>query len=468
MIIRIARKELTEMFRDGRFRVLAAVVLAVSTVSLIAGWRHYSDVNQQHEVAQSATREQWLRQPQKNPHSAAHYGVYAFKPKRQLAIVDTGIDPYMGVAVWLEAHKQNEFKYRPAQDRTAAQRFGEMTAAETLQVLIPLFIVLMTFSAFAGEREQGTLRQIVSLGVSRRDLALGKALGIATALGLILLPATVIGVMALVLTSEGGVLAGDPARVVWLTLIYITYFAVVIAISLAVSARARSSRLALVILLTFWFANGLVASRAISDLAAWLYPTPSAVEFQKALERDLNDQEEMERRLDRRRAELLQRYSVSTIDALPVAFSGISLQEGEQHGNEVFDHHYGQLFALYERQNRVYQLGALAAPMLAVRSLSMGLAGTDFQQHRHFITAAEDYRRDIQRVMNADIAANQRKGEVYLAGRELWEKVPDFEYESPSTAWVLGHQRWSLMILGLWVVASVAMMLRASRAASVD
>ncbi len=467
MILRIARKELMEMFRDGRFRVLAAVVLAVSTMSLIAGWRHYADVSQQHSVAQTATRDQWLRQPKKNPHSAAHYGVYAFKPKSQLAIIDTGIDPYMGVAVWLEAHKQNEFKYRPAQDRTAVQRFGEMTAAETLQVLTPLFIVLMAFSAFAGEREQGTLRQILSLGVHRRDLALGKALGVATALGLILLPATVIGVAALVLTNDG-LFAGDPARAGWLVLAYLAYFAVVIAISLAVSARVRSSRLSLVILLTFWFANGLVASRAISDLAAALYPTPSAVEFQKALERDLNDEGEMERRLERRRVELLQRYNVASVDALPVAFSGVSLQEGEEHGNEVFDQHYGRLFEQYDRQNRVYQLGALAAPMLAVRSLSMALAGTDFQQHRHFISAAEDYRRGIQRVMNHDIAANQRKGEVYLAGRELWEKVPHFDYEAPPTAWVLEHQQWSVFILGLWVVVSVVVMMRATGTASVE
>ena len=96
-------------------------------MSLAAGWRHYADVSRQHATAQAATRAQWLQQPKKNPHSAAHYGVYAFKPKSQLAMVDTGIDPYVGVAVWLEAHKQNEFKYRPAQDRTAVQRFGEMT-----------------------------------------------------------------------------------------------------------------------------------------------------------------------------------------------------------------------------------------------------------------------------------------------------------------------------------------------------
>ena len=435
MIQRIARKELTEIVRDGRFRVLAAVVVGVSLLSLAAGWKQYSDVNAQHRTAQAATRAQWLGQTRKNPHSAAHYGVYAFKPKSPLAVVDSGVDPYLGVAVWLEAHKQNELKYRPAQDRTAVQRFGELTAAEALHVLFPLFIVLMTFSAFSGEREQGTLRQLLSVGVCPRDLALGKAAGVALAIGLVLLPATLIAVAALTLGDQDGALVGDLSRAGLLALSYLVYFGLLIGISLAVSAVARSSRSALLILLTFWFVNSLVAPRVITDIAAAVYPTPSAVEFQQGLEADLGNQREIEERVERRKAELLARYNVASVDALPIAFSGVSLQEGEEHGNEVFDRHYGRLFDQYERQNRVFQLGGFVAPMLAVRALSMSLSGTDFDHHRNFTDAAESYRRDIQRVMNGDIAANTNKGQVYLAGRELWEKVPDFEYSSPSAGW---------------------------------
>jgi len=468
MISRIAYKELTEMFRDGRFRVLAAVVLGVSVLSLAAGWKQFVDIDRQHREAQAFTRTQWLGQTPKNPHSAAHYGVYAFKPKSSLAVVDTGVDPYMGVAVWLEAHKQNEFKYRPAQDRTAVQRFGELTAAESLQVLFPLFIVLMTFAAFAGEREQGTLRQLVSLGVSRRDLALGKAGGIAAAIGLVLLPATLLGVAALMLSDQDGVLSGDLSRAGLLALTYLTYFAILIAASLTVSASARSSRLALVILLTFWFANSLVASRVASDLAAALHPTPSAIEFQKALDADLGNQRDVEERLERRKAELFARFNVTSVDALPIAFSGISLQEGEEHGNEVFDRHYGRLFDQYARQNRVFQLAGLVAPMLAVRALSMALAGTDFDHHRDFTIAAESYRRSIQRVMNDDIAVNTKKGQVYLAGRQLWEKVPAFEYEAQPASWALARARWSMATLGLWLAMSMGLMLRAANAASVD
>ena len=38
-----------------------------------------------------------------------------------------GLAAPVGVAAWLEAHKQNEFKYRPAQDRTTVERFGALT-----------------------------------------------------------------------------------------------------------------------------------------------------------------------------------------------------------------------------------------------------------------------------------------------------------------------------------------------------
>lgn len=456
MIKRIARKELVETLRDGRFRVLAAVVLAVSVVSLLAGWKHYRDVQSQHAEAQQATRAQWLAQAPKNPHSAAHYGVYAFKPKSRLSMVDTGIDPYVGVAAWLEAHKQNEYKYRPAQDRTALQRFGELTAAEGFLVLLPLFIVLVTFNAFAGEREQGTLRQLMSLGVRPRDLMAGKALGVAGALALVLVPATAVGVAGLSLTSEFGAIGDDAWRALALALVYLVYFATLIAIGLGVSARARSSRVALIVLLSFWFANSLIAARAVSDLAGGLHPTPSAVAFQLALETDLADASGVERRLEARRQELMRRYNAASIDAVPVNFSGISLQEGEEHGNEVFDRHFGGLYDLYERQNRVQQMAGVFAPLLPMRTLSMALAGTDFAHHRDFVRAAEAYRREMQRILNGDIAQHAKPGVVYTAGPDLWNRVPAFDYDGPDVTWALGRNGLSLALLALWCVAASA------------
>lgn len=461
MIRLIARKEFTEMLRDKRFHWAAGIVLLLLLVALLTGGRHYQDVKRQHDLAQAETREQWLRQPAKNPHSAAHYGVYAFKPKMLPAMLDRGVDPYVGQSVWLEAHKQNEFKHRPAQDLTAVQRFGELTAATVLQLLIPLLIILLSFSAFVGEREQGTWRQLLSVGVSRTDLVLGKALGITGALGVLLVPATMIGVAALALTAEQSLLLSSAPRLIGMLLSYLAYFGVFIGISLAVSAKAKTSSMSLVVLLAFWILNGLIAPRAVADLARQVYPTPSAFDFQQTIDRAMRSGPDGHQTTDQRaaalKARVLKQYGVETVEALPINFAGLSLQESEEHGNVVFDQHYGALWRRFESQNRIKQLAAVVAPMLAIQSLSMGLAGTDFAHHRDFASAAEQYRRQLVRKMNDHLTYEAVKKDFsYLAPPELWQTVEEFEYTAPPTSWILRQQALSLALLLLWGVSSLA------------
>jgi ABC-2 type transport system permease protein len=455
VVVRIARKELTEMVRDGRFVLASAVVLVLLLASLAGGWKHYANLRAQHEAAQRSERVGWLAQTPKNPHQGAHYGVYAFKPANLLSTIDTGVDEYVGMSVYLEAHKQNEFKFRPAQDAsTPSQRFGELTAAAVLQGLVPLLITLLTFSSFAGEREQGTLRQALSLGVDPRELAMGKALGIATGLGAVLVPAAVVGALVLTLTTRDVLLAADFSRVAALASSYLAYFLVCLAVSLTVSARSASSRVALTVLLVFWMVNGVVAVRGMADAAGYLHPTPSEVEFDTDLQRALADTDSLNQNLDRIRLALFDQYHVQSLDALPINFRAISLQEAEEHGYQVFERHFGRVFDNFERQNTAYQWGAVAAPLLAVQSLSMALAGTDFAHHRDFAVAAENYRRRIIRTMNDDILVHPVKtGEDYLAGADLWRKVPAFQYKQPGIVWALRHVVPSLLILALWLVA---------------
>ena len=223
MILNVARKELRDLVRDGRFRWSSILVGALLLVSLGHGWVQAREAEREHAAAQATAREHWESQGEKNPHSAAHYGVYAFKPRLALSFVDEGVDPYTGTSVWLEAHRQNDFLLRPAQDATAAQRIGALTAAQVLQHLVPLLIILLTFGALAGERERGTLRQLLATGIGRRELALGKALGVAGALTLLLVPAALVGAGALVVGSPGPA-ASPLARAAVLAFIYLAYF----------------------------------------------------------------------------------------------------------------------------------------------------------------------------------------------------------------------------------------------------
>jgi ABC-2 type transport system permease protein len=448
MIAAIARKEFMELLRDGRFRWTAAIVPALLAVALIAGAYYQCDLIAQQRMAQAAEHARWYAQEPKNPHSAAHYGLYAFKPRLAPAFLDPGVEPYTGVAVWLEAHKQNEMLYRPGEDATLAQRFGDLTVALVLQVVLPLVVVLLAFNAFAGERERGTLRQLLSLGLQPRDLVLGKTLGLGGALALIVAPAVALGAATLAFTGP----AEGAARFALLALVYLLYFGIFLLVTLAVSARAPSSRFALVVLLGFWGLNCLIGPRGLADVAASLHPLPEPVSFKARLQAALGDPEGgVSALLQARTAELLTQYGVARAQDLPVNLAGISLQVGEEHGYEIFEHFYGELYSPMEAQNRLLQRSAALLPLLGVQSLSMGLAGTDLSQHRDFTRAAEAHRRAEIKIINDDILAHPVKGgEVHLGDRDLWAKVPEFRYEPPGVGWVMAEHSTALALIFAW------------------
>jgi ABC-2 type transport system permease protein len=474
MITRIARKEITDLYRDGRLRLLAAVMLALAGAGLALGVKHYRATQSERERAQAAERATWEKQGVKNPHSAAHFGVYAFKPQLPLGALDCGVEPFTGVAVWLEAHKQNEFRFKPAQDANSLARFGQLMVAAVLQLLAPLLIVLTAFGAFAAEREQGTLRQLLALGVEAGKLAMGKTLGVVLGLGAVLAPAAVAGAAALLLLSDASVVAASAGRAGLLAASYLLYFGALIGVTLAVSAVAPSSRSALVALLGIWIFNCLAAPKAAADLARRLAPTPSAFEFAGAIERDMKEgidgHAPQEQRMAQLKAGLLRKYQVNDVRQLPVNLTGVILDEGEKYGNRVFDKHYGALWAAFERQNRIHQLGGLVAPLLAIRAVSMAVAGTDFRQHRHFAEAAEQYRREFIGILNQDIIENGNSagGGAYVRGEELWRKIPPFRYEAPGLGWVISGQWMALGTLVLWCAGGLALALGAAWRMKVD
>jgi ABC-2 type transport system permease protein len=450
----IARHELRAGWRDGRLRCAAAIVLVLLMAAVVSGWSYQQRLEQERETASTAEQARWLGQGDKNPHSAAHYGTYAFKPVSPLSAIDQGIQPFIGVGVWLEAHNMNQFVHRPAQDGTALTRFGELTAALTLQVLLPLLLILLAFGAFAAERERGTLRQLLSLGLSARTLASGKMLGAAGIMAVLILPAVLLGSLAIMLYRSPDTADGE-ARFWLLVGAYLVYLTGWLFVSLAVSACAKTSRAALVTLFGFWVLGCLALPRVAADAAAAMYPAPSAAAFRQALEQDKNPSHSSERALQRRER-IMKEYGVSRPEDLPIDWRGISLQEEEELNYPIFDRHYAALFDSYRSQDRVLQTSGLLAPLLAVQSLSHALSGTDFEHHRHFAFAAEARRRLMQKVLNADVTLHDREGTDYKAGPDLWATIPAFDYEPLKLRDLWPHYTVALGALVVWLGGSAA------------
>jgi len=470
MIWKIARKEFKEIWRDGRFRFVGAIVSLLLLATLLIGWQHYRQISAERNTARQFDEQQWLAQGERNPHTAAHFGKYAFKPQTPVSFLDNGVNSYLGVAIWLEAHYQNPFRFRPVEDATVVQRFGELTAAVVLQLLIPLLIILLTFSTFAGERESGTLRQLLSLGVDRKILGLGKAMGVSGALLILLIPAAIIGVAALALAAtgtSGDGLAASAGRFAVMVAAYSLYFIAILAVSLAGSAHFKTARTAMLVLFAFWIFNGLLAPRAIADSAQTAYRAPSQNEFWDNVRRDksegIDGHNPQDDRTEEVKKQLLVQFKVEKTEDLPINYAGWYMLQDEEYGNRVFDKRYGELWGIYERQNRINDFGTLLAPLLGVRSISMSMAGTDFAHHRHFAAEAEEFRRVLNKALNEDLMINGvgkndwdsgANRENYIADEKLWKNSPQFRYELPSTGWALTTQILPLALLALW--ASVA------------
>jgi ABC-2 type transport system permease protein len=460
MITTIARKEFVELVRDGRFRWSAAIVLALLAVAGFAGVRQQRELVGQQRAAQAEEQHRWYHQSDKNPHSGAHYGFYVFKPRLAPGFIDPGVEPYTGIGTWLEAHYQNDMLFRPAADATPAQRFGDLTVALALQVMLPLVIVLLAFNAFAGERERGTLRQLLSLGLRPRDLVIGKLLGVLGALSLVLVPALVLGIAAIFFTDAHGA-AG---RFAVMGIAYGGYLLIFLLVALAVSARAPSGRFALVVLLGFWAANCLFAPRAVGDLAAFLRPLPDSVAMRSNIKNAIGDPHGAPTKLQARLDELMREYGVTRAEDLPINVRGLQLQMGEEHGHEIYDRYLGEFNARMLAQERFRQGGSVLFPLVGLQSLSMALAGTDLRQHLDFVQAAEQHRRVIQKLMNGALIERPLKpGEVYIAGREMWARVPPFSYEPAGVTAVLRDNAIPLAALGVWLVAALWFALRSAR-----
>lgn len=466
----IARVELRESIRDGRLRIALIAMLALLIVSLVAGVAEAERLRRTVEAADRADRTTFLEQGARNPHSVAHFGQFAFQPPTVLSFVDRGVTDYTGSALWLEAHYRNTAEFRPVEDSVELSRFASLSPAFILQVIVPLLIAVLAAGSIARERELGTLRLLTAQGVDRGRLFAGKLLGVGGVLAIVLVPAGLVAVAIFALTMAGPAVGGSGAMML-LGLAYAVYIATLVAIAIALSARARSTGAALLAFAAFWLVAVLLLPRVANELAARVHPVPDGDAFWASIREDIRggidahgDAGAREQALER---EVLRRYGVATLEELPVSFAGIALQASEEFGDLVYDRHYESLYGVHGRQEALQRAFAWLSPAIAMRDLSMALAGTDAWHQRQFAQAAEQHRRHIVRLLNEDMTQHAAGQDFdYLADPDLWARIPELRYEPPPLAETLRRHAGEMAALFLWLIGSMLLALRFVRRAS--
>jgi ABC-2 type transport system permease protein len=457
MIVKTFIKESKELWRDGRVRVAFAIVTILLGIAVWISARQYQHINEQYQNAKSAERAIWDDQGEKNPHSAAHYGTYAFKPKYPLSLVDQGVDKYVGTSIFLTAHNRNEAQFSAAADQTGLARFGDLTPDFILLFIIPLLIILLAYNSFTKEREMGTLTLLKSQGITPWKWAIGKWSALFFPVLIATMVLFVIAGIVLSNLKDFGVFRWQSLFI--LSLVYIGYYIIFLNIVLFISLKAKKSGIALVLSLSVWILACLAVPKAASNIAESKHPYPTRQEFAANVLKDkqngLDGHNPWSKESKMLEQQVLAEHGVDSLHKLPFNFDAYRMQKGEEHEAEIYAKHYKYLKEQYSKQSSLYQSLAIISPYLPTRFLSMAIARTDYSAHWDFSDAAEDYRIATQKFLNDNFAQNSSYGEwYYRANANFWGKLPEFSYNPQELNAILTTNASSLWILGAWILLS--------------
>jgi ABC-2 type transport system permease protein len=480
---RVARHELRQAWRA---RVLPAAAVVLGTLVLgaaVAGHGRYATEEAQRRRYQQLVADQWQQQPDRHPHRVSHYGFLVFRPPSPLGFIDTGVERFTGTSLFLEAHRQNSANFSDASQAGGASRFGELTVAMVLQALVPLLVFAVAGVSVTREREAGTLALLLCQGLSWPQLLAGKLAGTLAAVALVLVPGVALTVPWA--TAGTGTWSADTlTRAALLAAAHAVYLVACAGLALLLSARHRTSRGALATLVALWVALWVVLPRVLPGVAAAVYPVPVRAEFEARVERHVrtlgDSHDPGDPRFRQLQADTLKKYGAATVADLPINYNGLVMAEGERLTTEAYRRFRGELLDTYARQARLVELGGLVSPFLAMRSVSMALAGVDVAHAVEFERQAEDYRYALIQALNdlhvheveygrdryvgtgdAAVPSRQRIDQAHFQG------IPTFAHDAPTVGWALAGQPIGLAALGAWTLGILSALAAIGRRAPI-
>lgn len=457
-----------------RSRSVAALGIAMTLLAAtaaIVGQARYDGEASQRQRYQQLVGQQFEEQPDRHPHRVSHYGYLVFRPRAPLGFFDSGVEHFAGTSIFLEAHRQNTANFSAAAQGGASERFGELTLATVLQLLVPLFIFAVAGVSVTREREQGTLPLLLCQGASWSHLLWGKFLGTLLIVGAVVAPGLLMAIVWLALRAEVVWDADLVTRGALLLMMHTVFLAACTAVALAVSAVSTTSRGALVVLIGLWFALWIVLPRVLPAVATSLYPVPARAAFDAEVDarvKELGDSHNPnDPMFTRLREETLRQYGVSRVEDLPFNYGGLVMRESEQLTSDTFRAHLARLVDTYQRQSRLVEAAGVVSPYLAVRLASMALSGSDTAHQLEFERQAEEYRFRLIQSLNAlhmnevDAGADRYGALVNGAPSRrridaaYFDDLPAFDFARPAVGWSLRQQTVGLTAGALGIAGAL-------------
>jgi ABC-2 type transport system permease protein len=472
-ILLLAKQFCKDVFQQKAIYLLMVLFAVLTVYAVYIGHKQMASQNEMKKTYQQAIRKSWEDNPDKHPHRMAHYGSFALRYKHPLSMFDGGMESFTGNAVYLEAHKQNSIIYSEASFSTGMLRLGEISLAMLLQLVLPLILFFIGYNAIAADRENGTLKILLSQGANWKQILLGRSLGLFTVAALLFLPVFICTAVLLLLHNNPIADAGEGIRLLITFISYTVFFTLICISTVLISAISKTAKASLITLLSVWLLLAVVLPKTIQAIGTALYPIPAKVDFETAVEKDILKQGDSHNPDDPFykyfKDSVLKANNVDSAQKLKFNFGGLVGKKGEQLSSETYVKHQDSLYRIYNRQINFSNLFSFINPFTAVRHQSMVLSGTDFTAYTHFHQQAEQYRYSLAQRMNdlqIELIANKtpKEGSHTLhIDKNHWQEFPDFYYQYNSLGDVLKASVINSIALLCWLLISLLLVARLSK-----
>lgn len=397
-------KEIREALASRRFWVVLALCLVLIPLGVEVSLKDYQTRLHNYQEAVRIYRDQT-----KTVVYVLYNGGKAFAPPSPLSFLSHGLELVLPNI----AETQSKYMQPPAVMRFSNNQgrdnlyeffYGPFDLIFIIGVVMSFLAVIMTYGAIAGEKEQGTLRQILSNSVPRAKIILAKA----TANGVVLI---IPFLLALVLSLAILEFQGNPSLFVggaWILITVAVLVAVLLIgaffnLGLLVSALTKQAVPALVTLLLAWVFLYGVYPRLAAAAAQVIYPVKS--EARVALEKN-----QIRRNIEKERdAEINLVAKIKPNDEKSDAY-----KEGQQKQLDIHNKYQSQLETNWQNLERdteerrktgialTANIARLSPVSCFIRPLAE-LGGTGWLEYQQFSTQVRQY----LDVLNRDIFNKQ-------------------------------------------------------------
>lgn len=457
----LVRHEVRVAARSARWRVTCLAAFVLCVIAVVSGTQRYRRDSLERATLLNAAEQEWLQQDPKAPHPANHFGRWVVKPIALLSIFDRGVEDFVGQRLVVDAHVKTPLVGSTSEEDPLGALLGGFDVAFVVSVLFPLLILFVAHDAISGEKERGTLRQILATPISRTTLILAKMVAGIVLVGFALVLPLLVSfafpaALGVPFTSGDiasmGLMAGAAG-------IYCVFF---LFCALAVSAATARSAASLGWLLTIWLSLVFLVPRLGEVVGAAVHPAPPPLSLSRG-QVEIAKTSVVER-TQRYRAvlaairhdhpEIPEDYGTQGHDrsARPDADwqidpTGVFIVEANAMINRERDRLLDSTSQAGRDQEALAHTVAGLSPSVQIMAVFSSLAGTDAAHHRWFESEVQKYFEEFGRYFNDLWARNVQQLSDFSG-------APSFRYRDETTKALRGRALLPSFLLLVWTAAA--------------